>query len=95
MNYDQQPIYIMVVERDFVRHPNLIDIIWPEGSNFELDPLLVGDGRFYYIPPDHPSYLMVSLMLPNRGKPIANRSTTEIFPVYSTGNSSCGLSLGS
>ena len=78
----------MVVERDFVRHPNLIDIIWPEGSDLKLDPALVGDGRFYYIPPDHPSYLMVSLILPGRGKRIANRSRTEIFPVYSTANSS-------
>ena len=87
MNYDQQPIYIMVFEKDFIRHPNLIDIIWPGGSDIKLDPELVGDGRFFYIPPDHPSYLMVSLILPDRGKPIANRSTTEIFPTYSTRNS--------
>ena len=52
----------------------------------ELDPALVGDGRFYYIPPDHPSYLMVSIILPDRGKPIANRSRTEIFPTYSAGS---------
>ena len=87
MTYDEQPIYIMVFEKDFVVHPNLIDIIWPGGSDLKLDPGLVGDGRFFYIPPGHPSYLMVSLILPDRGKRIANRSTTEIFPVYSTANS--------